>query len=74
MTHCEGCATAAVALHARLVNLGLGAKADTPLPEHVLGLVAPPSGIRRLALLGTLEPALHWDRILFGYKESVYRA
>ena len=36
--------------------------------------MALPSEIRRLALLGALEPALHWDRILFSCKESVYKA
>ncbi|MFC2687147.1 4'-phosphopantetheinyl transferase family protein [Arachnia propionica] len=74
MTHCEGYAAAAVAPRARLVSLGLDAEVDAPLPERVLGLVALPSEIRRLALLGALEPALHWDRILFSCKESVYKA
>ncbi|MEU9332601.1 4'-phosphopantetheinyl transferase superfamily protein [Streptomyces sp. NPDC048290] len=74
MTHCEGYAAAALAREGDLVSLGIDAEPHGPLPEGVLEAVALPAERDRLTRLAALRPGLHWDRLLFSAKESVYKA
>ncbi|MFF3612230.1 4'-phosphopantetheinyl transferase [Streptomyces sp. NPDC002580] len=74
MTHCEGYAAAALAHATDLASVGIDAEPHLALPEDVLGAVALPGEASRLDRLGTLTPAVHWDRLLFSAKESVYKA
>jgi len=74
MTHCEGYSAAALARATDLASLGIDAEPHQPLPEGVLDVVALPTEVGRLDRLGAETPAVHWDRLLFSAKESVYKA
>jgi 4'-phosphopantetheinyl transferase EntD len=73
LTHCAGY-RAAVLAHARDVHgLGVDAEPHAPLPDGVLGTVARDEELPRLAGLAADHPDVHWDRLLFCAKESVYK-
>ena len=74
MTHCDGYRAAALARAADLASLGIDAEPHHGLPDGVLDTVALPAESARLAELGTRMPGVHWDRLLFSAKESVYKA
>ncbi|AWE53360.1 4'-phosphopantetheinyl transferase [Streptomyces nigra] len=74
MTHCDGYAAAALARAADLASLGIDAETHQPLPDGVLDAVALPAETERLRRLAAEHPAIHWDRLLFSAKESVYKA
>ncbi|GGX45084.1 4'-phosphopantetheinyl transferase family protein [Streptomyces fructofermentans] len=74
MTHCDGYAAAALARTGDLASLGIDAEPHLPLPEYVLEAVALPDEVRRLDRLTGEHPSVHWDRLLFSAKESVYKA
>lgn len=69
ITHCQGYAAAAVARAAEVAALGIDAEPHAPLPAGVL---------RRVAGAGDELPVstgqVHWDRVLFSAKESVFKA
>ena len=73
MTHCDGYRAAVVARASQAIGLGVDAEPHGPLPDGVLGLVSLPEERARLAELTDAEPAVHWDRLLFTVKESVYK-
>lgn len=73
MTHCDGYRAAAVASADRAVGLGVDAEPHGPLPDGVLRLVSLPEERDRLAELTAARPEVHWDRLLFTIKESVYK-
>ncbi|MFC4465615.1 4'-phosphopantetheinyl transferase [Streptomyces xiangluensis] len=74
MTHCEGYAAAALARATDLASLGIDAEPHLPLPGDVLPAVSLPAEDSRLRELAADHPAVHWDRLLFSAKESVYKA
>ncbi|MEU7495422.1 4'-phosphopantetheinyl transferase superfamily protein, partial [Streptomyces fradiae] len=74
MTHCHGYRAAAVARDTDLRALGIDAEEHQPLPEGVLRLVASETERAHLAELARHQPDVHWDRLLFSAKESVYKA
>ncbi|MFJ9538550.1 4'-phosphopantetheinyl transferase [Streptomyces sp. NPDC101225] len=74
MTHCDGYCAAALARAADLASLGIDAEPHQPLPEGVLEAVALPTETQRLRRLAGERPGVHWDRLLFSAKESVYKA
>lgn len=78
MTHCRGYCAAAVARAADVQVLGIDAELHLPLPEGVLDLISLDTERARLAALaqlpGTGAGPVHWDRVLFSAKESVYKA
>ncbi|MFJ5303653.1 4'-phosphopantetheinyl transferase [Streptomyces sp. NPDC088350] len=74
MTHCDGYCAAALARSADLASLGIDAEPHAPLPDGVLPSVSLPAEQERLARLTAERPAVHWDRLLFSAKESVYKA
>jgi 4'-phosphopantetheinyl transferase EntD len=74
MTHCEGYGAAALARATDLASLGIDAEPHLALPDGVLDAVALPGETDRLDRLAAREPAVHWDRLLFSAKESVYKA
>ncbi|MFI0959807.1 4'-phosphopantetheinyl transferase [Streptomyces sp. NPDC021080] len=74
MTHCEGYAAAALVRAGELASLGIDAEPHLALPDDVLEAVALPGEADRLDRLGAQAPAVHWDRLLFSAKESVYKA
>ncbi len=74
MTHCRGYCAAALVRAGDLASLGVDAEVHGPLPEGVLDAVALPQEATRLERLSGQHPAVHWDRLLFSAKESVYKA
>ncbi len=77
MTHCDGYCAAALVRAADLASLGIDAEPHDRLPDGVLDSVALPAEQTRLRGLAAAVPAVsavHWDRLLFSAKESVYKA
>ncbi|WNZ07407.1 4'-phosphopantetheinyl transferase superfamily protein [Streptomyces sp. 11x1] len=74
MTHCEGYAAAALVRAVDLASLGIDAEPHDALPEGVLTAIALPTEETRLRRLTADDPSVHWDRLLFSAKESVYKA
>ncbi|MEY9876222.1 4'-phosphopantetheinyl transferase EntD [Streptacidiphilus sp. MAP12-33] len=73
MTHCAGYRAAAVAHSAEVAALGIDAEPHAALSPGVLDEIALPRERERLARLAADVPAVHWDRLLFSAKESVYK-
>ncbi|MEV5486432.1 4'-phosphopantetheinyl transferase superfamily protein [Streptomyces bobili] len=74
MTHCDGYAAAALVRAGDLASLGIDAEPHQPLPDGVLSAIALPAERERLRRLAADRPDVHWDRLLFSAKESVYKA
>ncbi|MFJ2651888.1 4'-phosphopantetheinyl transferase [Streptomyces sp. NPDC087420] len=74
MTHCDGYRAAALVRATDMASLGIDAEPHSPLPDGVLRSVSLPAERDRLALLASGRPDVHWDRLLFSAKESVYKA
>lgn len=73
ITHCDGYRACAVARSNEVVSVGIDAEPNAPLPDGLLGDIA---RHEELPWLGRLErelPEVHWDRLLFSAKESVYK-
>lgn len=73
MTHCTGYAAAAVARGARMASIGIDAEPHEPLPDGVLNAITLPEETQWVEALRGDRPAVHWDRLLFSVKESVYK-
>jgi len=75
ITHCDGYRAAAVARSADILTLGIDAEPHAPLPDGVLDVVQSTADERAaLAELTAHNPEVHWDRLLFSAKETVYKA
>ncbi|GGJ50842.1 4'-phosphopantetheinyl transferase family protein [Streptomyces brasiliensis] len=74
MTHSDDYCAAALARATDLASLGIDAEPHSPLPDDVASFVFLPTEAERLRGLAADHPAVHWDRILFSAKESVYKA
>jgi 4'-phosphopantetheinyl transferase EntD len=74
ITHCAGYRAAAVARSTEILTIGIDAEPHDPLPDGVLDAIALPEERLLLAGLARTRPAIHWDRLLFSVKESVYKA
>jgi 4'-phosphopantetheinyl transferase EntD len=73
MTHCAGYRAAVVAESRLATGIGVDAEPHEPLPDGVLGLVALAEEQAELTELSARRPDVHWDRLLFTMKESVYK-
>jgi 4'-phosphopantetheinyl transferase EntD len=73
LTHCAGFRACALARASDLAGVGIDAEPHAPLPEGVLEEIARAEERPALAELARVEPAVHWDRLLFSAKESVYK-
>ena len=71
LTHCAGYRAAAVAWATDLATVGIDAEPHDELPEGVLVRVSLPE---ERVHLRQLPRGVHWDRVLFSAKESVYKA
>ncbi|PRY02257.1 4'-phosphopantetheinyl transferase family protein [Allonocardiopsis opalescens] len=74
ITHCAGYRGAVAARTAEVRSVGIDAEPNGPLPEGVLDAVSLPE---ERDWIGALDPGatgVHWDRLLFSAKESVYKA
>jgi 4'-phosphopantetheinyl transferase EntD len=74
ITHCDDYRACAVARESDVVTIGLDAEPHGTLPHGVLNLVSSAQERDGLARLSAAAPEVHWDRILFCAKESVYKA
>jgi len=72
ITHCTGYCAAAVARSVDLASIGIDAEENLPLGEGVLELISTPRERAEIYLRG--GDRLHWDRLLFSAKESVFKA
>lgn len=71
ITHCTGYRAAAVARQAQLTAIGIDAEIHESLPAGIVNSVCTPEEI---AWLSQASDRVHWDRMLFSAKESVYKA
>jgi 4'-phosphopantetheinyl transferase EntD len=74
ITHCAGYRACAVALSAEVVTVGIDAEPNEALPDGLLGDIARPEELPGLRRLERELPEVHWSRLLFSAKESVYKA
>jgi 4'-phosphopantetheinyl transferase EntD len=74
ITHCDRYRACAVARAGGLASIGIDAEPNAPLPRGVLGEVARHEELPALGRLEQELPDVHWDRLLFSAKESVYKA
>ncbi|KOV63877.1 4'-phosphopantetheinyl transferase [Streptomyces sp. NRRL WC-3618] len=79
MTHCEDYCAAALVRAADLASIGIDAEPHEPLPAGILDSVSLPVERAHLRALATDSAGgygnpVHWDRLLFSAKESVYKA
>ena len=70
VTHCDDYRAAAVARASLLASIGIDAEPHEALPAGILDRVTLPA---ERAHLRDLPPGVHWDRLLFSAKESVYK-
>ncbi len=73
ITHCEGYRACALARTGELAGLGIDAEPHLPLPAGVIGEIAREEELPMLAWLAAEQPGVHWDRLLFCAKETVYK-
>ncbi|GAA3453673.1 4'-phosphopantetheinyl transferase family protein [Dactylosporangium matsuzakiense] len=74
ITHCAGYRAAVVARAGEFSTLGVDAEPHGPLPDGILETIAGPAERQHLALLRRRHPAVHWDRLVFSAKETVFKA
>lgn len=74
ITHCAGYRACAVARANELLTVGIDAEPNAALPEGLIGDIARPEELPSLRRLGAEHPEVHWERLLFSAKESVYKA
>ncbi len=74
ITHCDGYRACAAARAGDLTTIGIDAEPNRPLPEGVLGDIALPEEREWLSRFAREAPEVHWDRMLFSIKESIYKA
>jgi 4'-phosphopantetheinyl transferase EntD len=74
ITHCDGYRGCAVARVSEIATIGIDAEVNAALPAGVEAEIARPEERSWLRELKREAPAVHWDRLLFSAKESVYKA
>jgi len=74
ITHCDGYRACAIARSADIATIGIDAEPHAPLPEGVLPDIADAQELSWLSTRRREIPDMHWDRLLFSAKESVYKA
>ena len=74
ITHTKGFRAAAVAPQSVLASLGIDTEENALLPAGVEDTVTVPRESEMLAALTRSFPGIHWGRLLFSAKESVYKA
>jgi 4'-phosphopantetheinyl transferase EntD len=74
ITHCDGYRACAVARSADIATIGIDAEPHSALPDGVLSDIAGPQELSWLSERTHDAPHVHWDRLLFSAKESVYKA
>jgi len=73
MTHCAGYRAAAVSHSVDFLGLGIDAEPNGPLPEGVLEAVSLERERAWVRALRSSPRQVHWDRLLFSAKESLFK-
>jgi 4'-phosphopantetheinyl transferase EntD len=71
ITHCQGYRAAAVAMQLDILTVGIDAEIHDELPAGVIEQVVVGE---ECVWLAEAPQGVHWDRLLFSAKESVYKA
>lgn len=74
ITHCDDYRACAVARSTDIASMGIDAEPHAALPEGLLSDIAGTQELSWLSKRRQTEPDIHWDRLLFSAKESVYKA
>lgn len=74
ITHTIGFRAAAVAAQSVLASIGIDTEQNAPLPAGVEETITVSREPEMLAALSHSFPGIHWGRLLFSAKESVYKA
>jgi 4'-phosphopantetheinyl transferase EntD len=74
LTHTAGYRAAALARTEDVAAVGIDAEPHAPLPDGVLDAISLPVERQWIESRMQAAPHLHWDRLLFCAKESVYKA
>ncbi|MET9593811.1 4'-phosphopantetheinyl transferase superfamily protein [Streptomyces sp. NPDC006516] len=72
MTHCDGYRAAVLARDSEVRAIGIDAEPNAPLPPDVWEVISLPSERKRIPT-GPANRAVHWGRLLFSAKESVFK-
>ncbi|WP_214409711.1 4'-phosphopantetheinyl transferase family protein [Sphaerisporangium fuscum] len=74
ITHCVGYRGAVVGRSSDVTTIGIDAEPHDVLPEGTLGIITLPDERDHLRELARQDGRVHWERLLFCAKESVYKA
>jgi 4'-phosphopantetheinyl transferase EntD len=74
ITHCAGYRGCALAEAASFAAIGIDAEPHAPLPAGVLDQIALREEMAWVRTCALSEPSVHWERLLFCAKESLYKA
>src|SRR5690606_5059600 len=74
ITHCDGYRAAVVGRAAEVTTIGVDAEPNGALTDDVLESISLPEERAELRRLSARHPQVHWDKMLFCAKESVYKA
>ncbi|WP_214416773.1 4'-phosphopantetheinyl transferase family protein [Sphaerisporangium fuscum] len=74
ITHCAGYRGAVLGVSSKVTTIGIDAEPNDPLVHGVLDAISLPEERESLSRLAARHPRVHWDRLLFSAKESVYKA
>jgi 4'-phosphopantetheinyl transferase EntD len=74
ITHTKGFRAAAVATQSALASIGIDTEQNAPLPDGVEDTITVSQEPEMLAALTRSCPGIHWGRLLFSAKESIYKA
>ena len=73
ITHCRSYRACALALDQAVVAVGIDAEPNEALPDGVLEEIANSEERVALGELARSDPSVHWDRLVFCAKETVYK-
>lgn len=73
ITHCADYRACAVARTSDVASIGIDAEPNAATPDGVVKTVTDQAEREHLAGLSASRPDVHWDRLLFSAKESVYK-
>ncbi|MEU8270038.1 4'-phosphopantetheinyl transferase superfamily protein [Sphaerisporangium sp. NPDC049002] len=74
ITHCAGYRGAVLGISSKVTTIGIDAEPNEALVPGVLDAISLPEERESLRKLAARHPRVHWDRLLFSAKESVYKA
>lgn len=74
IAHCEGYVAAAVAFDYQFKAIGIDAEPNSPIESEVHSLIMGKKELSHVGELNDALPNIHWDKLLFSAKESVYKA